>query len=154
MPEEKIDIGEDGKERLIRAYLVEAHSIGGLSGSPVFANPMTLDRKGMMLHLTAMHIWIGLVSAHWQIDQDKAEALQRNSGIAIVSPKESVLEVLQHPKLVDMRDKEIQRRRKESAPTLDDAMHSQSSKQGKRIPIPTRDQFMRDLKKATRKREK
>lgn len=44
-----------------------------------------------------------------------------DSGIAIVSPRESVLEILQtHPRLIAMRTEEKRKRRAKGAPTLDD----------------------------------
>jgi hypothetical protein len=120
---EPVDIGDEstGEERNIRAYLIETHSLGGLSGSPVFANPIDIVSKGPQLALQALHIWIGVVSAHWDFDQDRTEQGKINSGIAIVSPKESVLEVLQHPRLIEMREQEVKRRKRGSAPTMDDA---------------------------------
>ena len=58
MPEEPVTLVKaNGEEQKIKAYLVETHSVGGLSGSPVFANPMNLDANSK---LHAMHIWIGL----------------------------------------------------------------------------------------------
>ncbi len=165
MPDEKepIDIGDASldEERNIKAYLIETHSMHGLSGSPVFANPIDLVKIGPQISLQVMHIWIGLVSAHWDVDQDQAEQRKINSGIAIVSPKESVWEVLQHPRLIEMREREVKQKRKRDAPTMDDAGEpiTQKTRAPKpedqiSIPIPTRGQFERDLAKATRKRDK
>ncbi len=84
---EPVDVGENGEERNIKAYLVETHSLGGLSGAPVFANPTDLVKIGPRISIQAMHIWIGVVSAHWDFDQDRTERGKINSGIAIVSPK-------------------------------------------------------------------
>ena len=154
MPEEKIDIAQPGEgPRLIDAYLVETHSVGGLSGSPVFANPMDLTRTGSNIALQTIHIWIGLVSAHWQFDQDKNEAEQVNSGIAIVTPKQSVLEVFQHSELIKMREAEKKRRAKNTAPTLDDAQ--KPKRKNRDIAIPSISQkFFDDLTKATKRDDK
>jgi Trypsin-like peptidase domain len=160
MPEEPIEMGEKGEGKWVPAYLIETHSIGGLSGSPVFANPIDLNSAPDRVLLQARHIWIGLVSAHWQFDADNEEQSKINSGIAIVSPRESVLEVLQHPRLIEMREQEVKRKRKGSAPTLDNAggptqqTHAPKKEDRIDIPIPTRGQFERDLAKATRKRDK
>jgi hypothetical protein len=163
LPEEPVTlVGVDGEEREIKAYLVETHSVGGLSGSPVFANPIVTTKVRDETQLMARHIWIGVVSAHWDFEPDRSDQENINSGIAIVSPKESVLEVLnEHPDLFEMREKDMIQRMKNKAPKLDDA--GESSKQKTRapkvedrisIPIPTRGQFERDLAKATRKRDK
>lgn len=165
MPDEKepIDIGDASldEERNITAYLIETHSMHGLSGSPVFANPTDLTRIDSKIKIQAMHIWIGVVSSHWDIDQDRTEQRKINSGIAIVSPKESVWEVLQHPELIEMRNREVSQKRKRNAPTMDDASepltqktHAPKPEDRISIPIPTRGQFERDLAKATRKRDK
>jgi hypothetical protein len=162
LPEEPVTlIGADGKEREIKAYLVETHSVGGLSGSPVFANPMVTAKVGPDIQLQARHIWIGLVSAHWDFEPDQTEQENINSGIAIVSPRESVMEVFEHADLFEMREKEMIRRMKNKAPTMDDAgepmmQKTRAPKPEDRIdiPIPTRGQFEHDLAKATRKRDK
>jgi len=152
LPEEKIDIAQSGEgERLIRAYLVETHSVAGLSGSPVFANPMNLARIESKIALQAMHVWIGLVSAHWQLDQDKSESEQVNSGIAIVTPKESVLEVFQdHPELIKMREAEKKRRAKNTAPKFDDAKPKRKNRDVEITPI-ERGKFFDALTKATKR---
>jgi len=164
MPEEPVNIvASDGGERNIKAYLVETHSLGGLSGSPVFANPMTIHGRGEgnLPGLQANHIWIGVISAHWDFDLDGTQQEKINSGIAIVSPKESVAEVLQHPRLIEMREKEMKRHAKRIAPTMDDVgesltqkTHAPKTKDRIDIPIPTRGQFEHDLGKATRRKTK
>ena len=95
----------------IEAYLVEARSIGGLSGSPVFV------RKTVPLGMGEGYL-LGLIRGHWEIPtQRKNDLLMNddlfekvNTGIAIVVPAKKILEVLNHPELVKMReqhDKEI-----------------------------------------------
>jgi hypothetical protein len=81
LSEEKISIGS-GRE--IEGYLIEARSIGGLSGSPVF-----LNHEGAPL--------VGLIHGHYD-DQKAApqngtiEAV--NAGIAIVVPVKNILAVI------------------------------------------------------------
>jgi hypothetical protein len=94
-----------------------------------------------------------VISAHWQFDVDKAESAQRNSGIAIVSFRESVLEVLQHPRLIEMREVEKKKRAKATAPTLDDAQKPKRRNRDIEIPPVNRGRFFGDLTKATRKRK-
>ena len=161
MPEEPVTLVKpNGEEQDVRAYLIETHSIGGLSGSPVFANPINVESEYAFTNLRARHIWIGLVSGHWDFDPDGTQEQQINSGIAIVSPRESVWDVLQHPRLIEMREREVKQKRKRDAPTLDDASkptqktHAPKPEDRISIPIPTRGQFERDLAKAVRKRDK
>jgi hypothetical protein len=83
----------------------------------------------------------------------RRESEQRNSGIAIVSPRESVLEVLQHPRLIEMREAEKKKRAKATAPTLDDAQKPKQRNRDIEIPPVGRRKFFDDLVKATRKRK-
>ncbi len=85
------------------AYLIEAMSIGGLSGSPVYvAAP-----KASKFYL------LGLVSGHFDIRdlnsdsvvEDAAEALGNiNTGVAVVIPVEKIIATLEHPDLQKARD--------------------------------------------------
>lgn len=104
MPEEPVEtrIGR------IDAYLVEARSIGGLSGSPVFVHlgqvrvhegQLKFSQGGPIFYL------LGLMHGHWDIgmsDLDEAvedsSGIKRvNMGIGIVVPVEKILEVLTQP---------------------------------------------------------
>lgn len=153
MPDEPIFFRQSAHdEHSIRAYLIETHSIGGLSGSPVFANPMDVTINQGRVALRTIHPWIGVISGHWQFDEDKGERDQLNSGIAIVSPRESVLEILgTHPELIEMRTKEKERKRRGEAPQLDEA--HQTLRKNRDIPIPSigREKFFEDLTKATQR---
>jgi len=88
----------------IEAYLIEARSIGGLSGSPVF----------VIVSLFGPAYLLGLMHGHWDIAPDlKNDAVlmdddtlgKVNMGIAIVIPAKKILEVLQQPELIEMRRK-------------------------------------------------
>lgn len=92
----------------IEAYLIEARSIGGLSGSPAFvfeSNSIGMPRKFYLL---------GLMHGHWEIlpdlknDSFMAEEMfgKVNMGIAVVVPAKKILEVLNHPILSEDRGKE------------------------------------------------
>jgi hypothetical protein len=89
----------------IEGYLIEARSIGGISGSPVFVRE-SFPRSGK-------HYLLGLMQAHWEISAalkndfilTKDFNAQVNMGIAIVIPAKKILETLNHPLLVDLRSK-------------------------------------------------
>ncbi|MQY67535.1 MAG: hypothetical protein GH159_04405 [Dehalococcoidia bacterium] len=87
---------------MIEAYLIEARSIGGLSGSPVFVYKIAKGRGKLYL--------MGLMHGHWDIPpENKNDSVitdsfgSVNMGIAIVIPAKKILEVLNHPKLVERR---------------------------------------------------
>ena len=100
-----------------QVYLVEARSIGGLSGSPVFVRgslkfplrPMNAD--GEFMGTSSIPYLLGLMHGHWDIresEMNKAHFVadrQRgvNLGIGVVVPAEKILEVLDHPGLIAMR---------------------------------------------------
>ncbi|MFC1918605.1 hypothetical protein ACFLWW_01340 [Chloroflexota bacterium] len=108
IPDEKIptSMGE------IEAYLIEARSIGGLSGSPAFVYETTNLGSG------SFH-FLGLMHGHWDIPgkkrgfvEDIYSAGTINVGIAIVVPAPKILEVLNQPELVEQRlteDKQIRK---------------------------------------------
>lgn len=87
----------------IEAYLIEARSIGGLSGSPAFVRETALGLGEMYL--------LGLMHGHWDIPPEKKNDFLLNKeisgsvnmGIAIVVPAKKILETLNHPELVQFR---------------------------------------------------
>jgi hypothetical protein len=99
---------------LMEAYLVEVRSIGGLSGSPVFARtpPMRVTADGKLLFNRkpdSAFLLLGLVHGHYdtsaaKVDisaDDIANASERiNVGIAIVVPVERILETLAQPAIL------------------------------------------------------
>ena len=117
-----------GSDRVVdaEAYLIEARSLGGLSGSPAFVR-VTLEHENAVsmpgrpgtesVLLTGPFFLLGLVNGHWEIDpvdknahdlrmipQQKPEAV--NLGIAVVVPAKKILETLYHPELMAQREKE------------------------------------------------
>jgi hypothetical protein len=86
------------------AYLIEARSLGGLSGSPAFVHPWQGDRFYLL----------GLMHGHWDTPNEVSEVPvvqdavgnteSVNVGIAIVVPAKKILEVLDHPELVAERE--------------------------------------------------
>ncbi len=107
LPEEKIKTGMG----FIDAYLVESRSIGGLSGSPVFVNyGITRIIENTRKHYDSKYgsqYLLGIMHGHWDIDllnEDHASIEEKkketvNMGIAIVTPIEKLLEVLNQPRI-------------------------------------------------------
>jgi len=113
MPEEPVQT-ELGP---IDAYLVEARSIGGLSGSPVFVNLGASRVFGNKTKFAGgkIYFWLGLMHGHFgvpkQHEDDVATGLLSkevvNMGIAIVVPVTKILEVINQDSLVKAREKII-----------------------------------------------
>jgi hypothetical protein len=94
MPSEKIQTAK----HLMDGYLIEARSIGGLSGSPVFVNfGLTRLLNGKVRHsINAIgHLLIGVIYGHYN-DKGVNEFEKLNTGIAIVTPIEKVMETIAH----------------------------------------------------------
>jgi hypothetical protein len=121
MPEEKVYTNYGG----IDAYLVEARSVGGLSGSPVFAyiGPMRriggdtrLGREGPLLY------WLGLMHGHFELSEleldslgeDSLTNMKINTGIAIVVPTWKILEVINQEVFLKEREELIEKATKGS----------------------------------------
>lgn len=98
------------------AYLIEALSIGGFSGSPVFVRhsvqlPDITLKSGRRTSLTGAGdlYLLGLVHGHWAVPPElqtnsTTDPTDRvNSGIAIVVPATKLLEVMDHPELLALR---------------------------------------------------
>lgn len=81
-----------------RAYLIEARSTGGLSGSPVFValGPTRWNENGRVIPRPASRGWYLLGVAHGHFDEpglgEGAEKV--NMGLAVVTPISAVLELL------------------------------------------------------------
>lgn len=110
LPEEKVRTKQFG---LIDAFLIEARSIGGLSGSPVFLHSSGYrTERGAIMNLTPpTYYLLGLMHGHWDTAVAKVDAATTadklteekvNMGIAIVVPSEKIIEVLSHPKIVSV----------------------------------------------------
>jgi hypothetical protein len=115
MPEETINTEGYGD---IEAYLIEAHSIGGLSGSPVFVH-LGMIRVIDGTFKTAkspIFYWLGLIHGHFDYKgkllgdgttQDDLYNLSINMGVAIVVPVARILDVLYQKEFAEIREKEI-----------------------------------------------
>jgi hypothetical protein len=124
MPEEPVPTKYLGE---IEAYLIEARSIGGLSGSPCFIRYSSeIDSANFYL--------LGLVHGHWQIplgtvrdvatdatDEALSEAQQEavNMGIGIVVPAQKIYDVLYCSELIEERARQDRELERENLPTPD-----------------------------------
>lgn len=153
MPEEPIATKHFGS---IEAYLVEARSIGGLSGSPAFVHLSGARTVGGQTSLGVSRLfWLGLVQGHWDspsmtdvedvLIEDGLEKEAINMGIAIVIPATKIMEIINQPVLSDGRKAEQRRRREESLPVEDEAGEDEESI--------TREDFEQALKKVSRPKE-
>jgi hypothetical protein len=106
----------------IEAHLIEARSISGLSGSPVFIHTPLLEPQGA----TQFRL-LGLMHGHFDIknlnEDIVVEALGDatrgiNTGIGVVIPVEKILETIDQPELVELRRKLADDHRKRH-PTAD-----------------------------------
>ena len=155
---------------LMDAYLVEARSIGGLSGSPVFVdvlrnkvskeiNPRAIGRFRFRL--------LGLMNGHFlgtekEIDHKtnkipKDELDRLNMGVAFVTPAEKIVEGLEVFMEGDKKASEAYKNRNHAFVAFDSAPQSNVSSQvthtGAEIPIPSKDDFIESLKRVTKKKE-
>jgi hypothetical protein len=117
------------------AYLIEARSIGGLSGSPVYVRrTMSLlwndDASGKSLRslhgMTGEIHLMGMIHGHWDVKESEINQPRLtenkqgvNMGIAIVIPSEKILETINQPELVAMREKEEIAFLEKQKPTMD-----------------------------------
>jgi hypothetical protein len=109
----------------IDAYLIEARSIGGLSGSPVFVHAGGV-RHGMLSIGSAPPIFLlGLMHGHFDsqfLPLDAADTPNRagiNMGIGIVVPIEKVVEVIGQSVFRLPENAFEETLREQSSPTLD-----------------------------------
>jgi len=153
-------------------YLVEARSLPGISGSPVFVRP-TLDFKirhkisGKPADVFCAGVGVillGVMHGHWDVKESEMnEAFfthdrQRgvNMGIAMVVPAIKLLETINQEGLVKMRrdaEKKATRGMVAGMDSLKPKEHglSQKTPSGFEIPVPTNDQVFGDMKKASRR---
>lgn len=117
----KLSKAPDAPTVPIEAYLVEARSWGGHSGSPAWAYfPLTRDpSKGLRwedLGATTPKL-LGLVHGHYSIekdadfigDSDQTRSLAANAGIAVIVPAHKIMEVIDDDKLAKERAEKIER---------------------------------------------
>jgi len=143
-------------------YLIEARSIGGLSGCPVFVRP-TLNlsmgepkpRPGIKNFFGVGHgaTLLGLMHGHWEIRESDLNKVfithvgqhGVNLGIGIVVPAYKILDIINRPELQQMRQEVTDKLTRSSVPGMD------SAKPKKEEPRFTKEDFETALKKASRK---
>lgn len=146
-------------------YLIEARSIGGMSGSPVFVRPTGHipfgkrpdDTVETLMGLVDRTKLLGVVHGHWDvresdinsypIHQDRKRGV--NYGIAIVVPAIKLIETLNRPELKDRRMNNDEKLKKRNVPGMDSRDKSES---GEKETFTQKD-FEDALKKASRKIE-
>lgn len=111
--------GVEGGRGSMEAYLIEARSIGGLSGSPVFiqippaqswrpTNETLATGQRRPRRIVPRFLFMGLIHGHWDVrpvPDTAADAMSDevvNMGIAIVVPAVRVMEVLSQPAVSDL----------------------------------------------------
>lgn len=144
-------------------YLVEARSIGGLSGSPVFVRP-TLSMQIARRNGPAVtgflpgtgETLLGMAQGHWDIREEEINKPSFthdrkhgvNYGVALVVPAFKIHETLYQPGLIAMR-KELEQdtlRQRRSIPGSDSSKKDKDANN-----IFTQNDFEAALKKASRK---
>jgi hypothetical protein len=98
------------KKGTAKVFLIEARSIGGLSGSPVFLHlgHMRLleeDKRGIGTRGVFMGLpkfWMGMIHGHYDDVEEKRQELV-NMGIALVIPHERIVDVINSPKEIQLR---------------------------------------------------
>ena len=107
LPEEPVKT----KWGFIDAYLVELHSIGGLSGSPVYIQhpPFRVGHDGTPHVVTGGRLnLLGIMQGHFDIpnfredsavEDDQEGSGSINTGIGVVVPAHKIIETLEHPDL-------------------------------------------------------
>ena len=160
MPTEPIQTGKGFSD----VYLIEARSIGGMSGSPVFVRPsgkipVQVLPDGSIETLLALRDrtkLLGVIHGHWDvretdinsypINQDRKRGV--NYGVAIVVPAIKLIETLNREDLVDFRMKCDEVMKKRGVPGMDSAKQ-EATEESERLF--TQEDFTAALKQASRK---
>jgi hypothetical protein len=153
MPDEPLSDSITGL--LYHAYLLEARSIGGLSGSPVFAMlPSTRPNKDGVVDMTQSYmVLIGIIRGHWDHEEPKLQTTvdyakeleQVNMGVATATPAEELRKIIFGDMLVTGRKEHDAEIIKKNAPKNDSAFPERAL---------TKQEFEEALKKASRKIER
>jgi len=114
----------------VDAYLIEAMSIAGLSGSPVFVHLAPWRVVGKEIQkLNSFRFWLlGLMHGHFDVqnlnedvvtDSDGQSLGSINAGLGVVIPAEKIVETIFQPELVAMRKKNADQARDKGGATSD-----------------------------------
>ena len=106
---------------VVEAYLIEARSIGGLSGSPAFVHLpaiRTIDGKTDISGKPVYQVYLlGLMHGHFDVEDLNLDVVLDDpidsssgihSGIGVVIPVEKIIETVMQPKLIEARAKIVQ----------------------------------------------
>ena len=145
-------------------YLIEARSIGGMSGSPVFVRPSgklpAILQDGTAETLLAVRDntkLLGIIHGHWDVKESDINQYPVNHdrkygvnyGIAIVVPAIKLIETLNRPDLSEVRMKHDEKLKKRGVPGLDSAKKNQQKESAEATF--TQGDFEAALKKVSRK---
>jgi hypothetical protein len=142
-------------------YLVEARSIGGISGSPVFVR-LTVLSRGKLADGSDADLFapghgaflLGLAQGHWDIQESEMNKpffthdgkRGVNMGIAIVVPAIKILETLYRPELILQRKQQEEELLRRHIPATDSAKRREEMSK-----VFTQADFEAALEKANRK---
>jgi hypothetical protein len=134
MPYEDEPLQDEASGLFYTAYLAELRSIGGMSGSPVFAmlGVGRLPEEELKGRLYRGYL-IGLIRGHYHsnvpvIGYDKVELEKLNEGIAIVTPIQEFLKLLGSESVSKARRAADRERLKEKNVTNDSALDVKNSR--------------------------
>ena len=118
VPDETVQ-SEVGKDDLgnpvygdVDAYLIEARSVGGTSGSPVWVSETLLIEHNESCSLLQEGSWflaqgplhlLGMVTGHWTVPWDRNSDLELNAGISVVVKAKTIHKRLMSEKYVAQR---------------------------------------------------
>ena len=121
----------DTVDGFVDGYLIELHSVGGLSGSPAFVHmaPLRVVDGEMRQSRESDHYFLGMIQGHFQVDNPldvvvadkKAPVGIFNTGMCVVIPVKRILEAINHPVLKAEREEIVENKRKSSGFTPDAA---------------------------------
>ena len=147
MPHEKVStkLGD------IDAYLIEARSIGGLGGSPVFVN-LTGVRNGVLSVGLPQFFLLGLMHGHFDSEllrkdftEDSVSTETVNMGLGVVVPIEKVMETINQPSIRAVDDQAEGAEKERGFPAMDIAEDPEEF---------TKEDFEQALKKVGKKLDK
>ena len=144
----------------MEVYLAEGRSIGGLSGSPVFIRQTVnlilkddQDQDVPFAGLGQLYL-LGMMIGHWELPAsfgktENTEAV--NMGISMIVPIDKIKEIIYSPEMLVMRDHLEQDLLREYGPVADSEFGTQITPKDAKIPIPSKEQVLDDLTRASRK---
>ena len=126
----------------MEAHLIEAKSIGGLSGSPVFVHmlPYRYEERpdyDQIVRSKIGHYFFGMIQGHFVIENPEDALLDSdesagkiNTGIAVVIPARKIAETVDHPVFVAMRAALVDAKKRETGLVYDASPASGESSPG------------------------